>query len=189
MTPAISTRQTNAAIINALVAAVQGVVWQAGPPAVPAFERVEFFDVEKLAEAFQFLLITEQRVCVIVPLEERFSSAINSPGKLVVTRELPVVLMISDRVFGDKKRQVALLGDNTTPGAQGLMELTLPSVTGMLLQPANGASGIKCIPRSAVVMTVAGKEQAKLPGRLCMAVELECTGGTLTAGVGPGPTL
>lgn len=187
MTPAISTRNSTADIIAALTAAVTGVQFKGAN----AFSRVEFFDVEDIAEAAQFLLITEQRACVIVPLEERFEAAIKGP-LTVLTRRLPIVLLISDRVIGSTKRKVALLGDANTPGAQGLVDLTLPAVTGLLIAPIGGATpvgGVKCLPTDSVVMKISSKDQPKLPGRVCIALSLECTGGTLTANTGPGNIL
>jgi len=167
-----------AAIVTALMTAVEGVQYDGAA----AFQRVEFFDCEKLADAFQYLLITEQRVCVVVPLEERFSTISKQP-LLQIKRRLPVLLMISDRVIGSSNRKVALLGNDTTPGAQGLVDLTLPAVTGAII--AN-PSGVLCIPIDSTIMTIAAKDQAKLPGRLCICLELECTGGLITTNTGPG---
>jgi hypothetical protein len=84
-----------------------------------AFDRVELFDSEDLTGAFQFLLITEQRVCVIVPLEAKFEQVFPERGaasrKLTSKREVPVVLLCSDRVLGDRK--AALYGSDTERGS------------------------------------------------------------------------
>ena len=181
MTPAVDTRQTTSAIVTALTTAVQSVQYNAAA----AFERVEFFDAEKLVDAFQYLLITEQRVCVIVPLEERFESVVKQPT-LIIKRKLPVLLMISDRVIGSANRKVALLGNANTPGAQGLVDMTIPNVSGLLL---SNPGGVLCVPVDSTVMTISQKDQSKLPGRVCIALELECTGGTIQTNVGPAPIL
>ena len=184
---ATTNRQGTAAIIAALVTALQAVQLPAAGGA--AFQRVEFFDSEKLAEALKALFITEQRVCVVVPLEERFESVLQQP-RLLVKRTLPVLLLISDRVLGESQRKIALLGSAAgpviTPGAEGLVDLVLPAVTGLLL-PNPG--GVLCEPVDSCVMTIADKDRAALPGRVAVALELRCTGGTITADLGRSPVL
>lgn len=186
MTPATSTRNTTKDIIDALIMAIKLI--KLSDNVTPAFGRVEYFDVEKLAEAAKFLLITEQRVCVIVPLEEQLEQAVKGQN-IILTRTLPICLMISDRVLGDRQRKDALLGNDNTPGAQGLVDLTLPAVFGMLIQPNAGppaVSGIKCIPTDISQINVVQKD---LPGRVAMGIVLECTGGIYTANTGPGNIL
>jgi len=185
MSVTVSTRQPTSAIINAIIAAVTAV--QLPDAGGVAFQRVAFFDSEKLVDAFKFLFITEQRVCVIVPLEERFETVVQQP-QLTVKRTLPVMILVSDRVLGDAQRTIALLGSNAgpviTPGAQGLMELVLLAVTGLLL-PNPG--GVLATPQSSCVMTISDKDRATMPGRVAVAMEFHCQGGTLTAQLGRSP--
>jgi hypothetical protein len=113
-------------------------------PGVKAFDRVELFDSEDLSAAFQFLLITEQRVCVIVPLEAKFETVFGGASgmasrKLTSKREVPVVVLCSDRVLGDRK--AALYGSDTERGAYALAELALPVCVGLLLPNPNGVVG------------------------------------------------
>jgi hypothetical protein len=175
MNPATSFYSTTAAILNALQASVQAV--QFTPPggaAQSAFGNVQLFDSENLAEAFQYLMIVEQRVCVIVPLDERIE-IIASGQKLMVRRRRPVALLISDRVIGNRK--TALWGDDKTPGAMGLMELTLPAVCGQLIDNPNGVVSEP----SQVSMLTVNDVAKKLPGRLAVVLELNCVGGRLEA--------
>jgi hypothetical protein len=122
---ATSHRAATTTVVNRVKSLVQAVLWgPAGQAAAAAFDRVELFDCEQLVEAFRYLLVTEQRVCVIVPLDERFETTVEK-RKLIVRRTLPVAVLISDRILGN--RQQALYGDlavdgtGTTPGAMGLM--------------------------------------------------------------------
>jgi hypothetical protein len=144
------------------------------PPPQPAlFDRVALFDSEDLVEAFRFLLISEQRVCVIVPLDEHLEAPIDGL-KLVVKRVLPVAILVSDRVLGD--RSASLWGDGQGEfGASALMELVLPAVTGLLIANPNG---VVALPRMISVMNV--KESGKnLATRMTMLLELDCRGGWL----------
>ena len=145
---------------------------------------MEVFDNESLGEAFQRLLISEQRVCLVVALDEQFRTE-NRGQVLISTRMLPVALLISDRMIGD--RVAALYGNATTPGAYGLVEAALPVVTGMLLAPPNGVTSE---PAGTTVLIVKNeKEKQNLPGRAAVALELHCHGGNLQAQLGPQPVL
>lgn len=184
--PAIVHRRGTAEIVNTVKDLVSGVAlpdgqWgSAGPNLAKAFQRVELFDSEQLTEAFRYLLVTEQRVCIVVPLDERFEPALQK-HKLMMTRVLPVALLISDRVLGN--RVAALWGDNDTPGASGLAELTLPAITGLLLP---NPAGVVAEPFSSAVMSVKDTERS-LPSRVCIGLEFHCRGGYLQSELGTSP--
>jgi hypothetical protein len=162
--------------LQGLYANGQWTVDTSQPVNSPAFGSVKIFDADDLVEAFKWLTITPQRVCVIVPLAEQFQEeSINI--KMIVRRIFPVALMISDRVMGD--RTAALLGNGQTPGAMGLKDLVLPAVTGQLVP---NPSGVVCVPKRAYVMSVKKKD---LPNRIAYCVELECRGGRMDANVSP----
>lgn len=185
MTPATYNRQPVTAIVNQLVtnlAALKITIGNAAP--TPAFARVALFDSENLVAAFQQLLISEQRICLVVVLDEQFKTE-NRGQVLISTRELPVTLLISDRQLGD--RVAALYGNAATPGAYGLMELALPVVTGMLLAPPNGVTSEPI--RNSVLIVKNEKDKQNLPGRSAVALELHCRGGNLQAPLGPQPVL
>ena len=185
MTPAIYNRQPTTAIVAALktiLSALQVTIGNNAP--VAAFSRVELFDNASLLEAFQLLSLSEQRVCLVVTLDETFHTE-NRGQILISTRTLPVTLLISDQILGN--RTTALYGDATPPGAFGLMEIVLPAVTGMLLAPPNGVTSE---PVNASVLIVKNqKEKQNLPGRAAVALELHCRGGNLQAALGPQPVL
>ncbi len=155
----------------------------------PAFQQIERFDVESLTEAFRLLLVSKQRICVIVALDEQFNPELES-GKLVISRMIPIVLLISDRVL--KSRKMALWGDPANanaPGAFALSEIALPAVTGQLIDAEVGAAGIISQPTVCQSIFLKDDEQKDHPGRAAVSLELHCTGGTLEAAVGPGPNL
>jgi hypothetical protein len=185
---ATSHRRATPEIVAALQAAVTAVTWVpvAGADAAAVFDRVELFDDEDLVEAFRYLTVTEQRVCVIVPLDEQFETAVDK-RKLIVRRMLPVALLMSDRVLGDRKQalwgDLAADGSQTTPGAMGLMEMVLPAVTGLLLP---NPKGVVVEPARGEVMAVKDTEK-DLPSRITVSLELHCRGGYLEADLGTGP--
>jgi hypothetical protein len=172
MTPATNHRQASSAIITALQTNIAAVTLADG--VTKAFDRVELFDSENLPAAFQYLLISQQRVCVIVALDEKFP-LVTRGMKLILQRELPVALLISNRVLGD--RTASLFGNATTPGAFGLMELVLTAVTGQLLP---NPCGVVCEPSSSGVITVSDPTK-KLPNRTTVSLLMNCRGGWLEA--------
>ena len=143
-------------IANALKAQVSLVKLADG--ATVAFQRVEMVDSESLLEAFQLLTISEQRICLIVPLVEHWKTEC-SVRKVLTRKTVNFVLLISDRVLG--KRTTALYGDGSTgtPGAHKLVALTLPLVTGQLLNNPNGVISTPTMADVAAVMTGAGVRQ------------------------------
>ena len=171
-------------IATALKTQVQAV--KLADNATAAFQRVEMFDSESLLEAFQMLLISEQRICLIVPLTENWQTEVQT-RKLITRRTVNFALIISDRIIG--KRSTALYGDGTaaTPGAHKLVAFTLPQVTGQLLPNPNG---VVSTPKLADVMIVKNeKEKQDLPGRAAVMLELECKGGWIEAPLAAGVTL
>lgn len=183
---ATSYRRPTTEIIAEIERRMRALKVSADPGAAAAFDRVELFDAEDLVEAFRYLLITEQRVCVIVPLTEEFETQIDGL-KLVVTRSLPVAVLMSDRVLGSRKAALygRAAGDDGTGaelGAYALLELALPELTGLLLANPNGVMGE---PQSDSVLSVRDTEK-NLPNRVCVALELRCRGGRLEGKVGPG---
>ncbi len=185
MNAATYNRRPTTDIVSQLVTNLtnlQVTIGNAAPAA--AFSRVAIFDSENLVAAFQQLLISEQRICLVVVMDEQFHT-VNRGQQLIVTRTLPVTLLISNRQLGD--RVAALYGNATSPGAYGLMELVLPAVTGMLLAPPNG---VTCEPVNNSVLIVKNeKDKQNLPGRAAVALELHCCGGNLQAALGPIPVL
>ena len=180
--PATNNRRSVTEILNALKSALESAKWtpEGGSP-MPAFQKVKLFDLAQLADAFSELLMSEQRVCLLVPDAEKFESALQGSTRLLIKRTLPVALLISDRVMGD--RQAALHGAAGTgslpavAGAFPLQEIALAAVTGQLLP---NPRGVVCRPVTATVLDVSDAKK-KMPGRACVELDVDCAGGTLDA--------
>lgn len=182
MIPAKANFKSVPVVVNALKTQLAAV--KLADAATDAFERIELFDNENLAEAFKTLLISEQRIAVIVPLEARWEQKNPAESIRTVRRVLPVVLLISDRAIGD--RTTALFGSADSPGAFGLSALALPAVTGQLF---SNPAGVVAMPSSESVVILKDAEKSNLPGRAVVAVEVQCQGGWLQATLDVAPTL
>ncbi|MCX8090595.1 MAG: hypothetical protein N3I86_06605 [Verrucomicrobiae bacterium] len=177
-------RRSTPEILEALKARLTAATWQppGGGPAEQAFEQVALYDLTDLESAFRDLLASKRRVAFLVPTGETFAEA--ARGRMALyTRRLTVSLLISDRVHG--KRLEALYGSATTPGAEGLKELALTVVCGQLFEPP---AGVLCKPLAAVPLQIEDNTRA-LPGRAAIELQLELTGGVVSAPVLPAPTL
>lgn len=149
-----------------------------------AFERLEIFDEENLVEAMKLLLVGDQRCCFIIPLTARWDNVANENPR-TVRRILPVVLLISDVVIGDRNQ--ALFGKGADlAGAYGLSALALPAVTGQLFE---NPAGVIVLPTNESVMIVREEGGGSSSGRAAVALELECQGGWLRAQLSRVPTL
>ena len=192
---ATNNRRSVSEILAALSAALVAAQWTPvdNQPAIPVFQSVKLFDLANLATAFQELTVADQRVCFIIADSEHFADKFSNAGdqgvqrQMLFTRRLPVALLMSDRVIGD--RTTALYGGmNGTVkilGAEGMKEIALTAVTGQLIANPNG---IVCRPTSSAAVDVKDM-RTKLPGRACVELDLECTGGTVAADLGPGRNL
>lgn len=168
-------------VLAALKAQLQAVKLSDG--VTDAFQRIELFDNENLAEAFKTLLVSEQRIAVIVPLDARWEHD-KKESVRVIRRVLPVAVLVSDRQIGD--RTTALFGNANTPGAYGLSSLALPFVSGQLIV---NPGGVVAMPMGESVVILKDAERENLPGRAVVAVEVECQGGWMRATLDVAPTL
>lgn len=148
-----------------------------------AFSRVELFDVENLVAAFQTLLISEQRIAIIVPTAATWETSC-SQQKILTRRVQPMTVLISDRILGD--RTSALYGNSKNQGALNLAALAMPWIVGQLVPIPNGCISV---PKSETVITLKDTARADLPGRACVAIELDCKGGYIEARTAAGITL
>ena len=180
--PSTNNRRSVTEILSALKSALESAQWTpAGGGPVAAFQKVKLFDLAQLADAFSELLVSEQRVCLLVPDAEKFESALQGNTRLLIKRTLPVALLLSDRVVGDRQQALhgaeASGGSVAVAGAFPLQEIALAAVTGQLLP---NPKGVVCRPVTATVLDVQDTKR-KMPGRACIELDVECTGGTLDA--------
>lgn len=170
------------AVALALQAQLQAVLLSDGK--TPAFQRVELFDSESLLDAFALLTISEQRMALVVPLNEHWETELKTP-KLLTRRTQVFGVIMSDRVLG--RRYDALYGNAQTPGAFGLQALALPKLAGQLI--AN-PGGVVVTPKEVTVLILKNeKEKQNLPGRAAVVLEVDCQGGWMETILGKGPTL
>ena len=180
--PATNNRRSTTEVLTALKTALEVARWtpEGGSPTV-AFQKVKLFDLAQLDDAFSELLMSEQRVCLLVPDAERFESALQGSTRLLIKRTLPVALLISDRVVADRQAALhGMVGTGSMPAVAGafpLQEIALAAVTGQLLPTPRG---VVCKPVTATVLDVQDTKK-KMPGRACVELDVECTGGTLDA--------
>lgn len=162
--------RATADIITALVAAMNTAQWtpEGGDPE-PAFAVVKPFDSTDLPAAFAELLVTEQRVALIVYTGDDFEDANSGPGQVEVRRAAQISILVSDRVLG--KRQEAIFGSATHPGALRLKDIALAAVAGPLCaQP----EAVDCRPVHAEPLILEDLKK-KQPGRVAYLVDLECS--------------
>ena len=181
MNPATSHFVSTAVIATALQAQLQLV--QLPNAGGPAFQRVELFDGISPVEAFQVLLISQQTIAIVVPMEDRWQDE-SSQRKLVSRRVQPVAIIISDRVLGNRTQ--ALYGGPTNQGAYGLVALAIPFISGQLIANPNG---VIAKPQSSSTWHVSDKDKPSIPGRAGIVLEVECQGGWIEAPLDAGPTL
>jgi hypothetical protein len=181
MTPATAYFASAAAIAAALQAQLRLV--QLPNAGGAAFQRVELFDSESLTEAFQVLMVSEQRIAIVVPLTAHWEAEC-SQRKLLTRRSQPVAILISDRVLGT--RTAALYGGPNNPGAFALAALAMPFVTGQLI---NNPGGVIARPASESTLILKAADKQNMPGRAAVALEIQCQGGWIEAALNDGPTL
>lgn len=180
MNPATGHFASTTAIASAMKAQLQTVKL---PDNTAAFQRVELFDSENLVEAFAMLLMSEQRIAIVVPLTARWEAE-SQQRKLLSRRVQPIAVLVSDRVIGT--RQVALYGNDKNQGAFALAALAVPFLTGQLLP---NPAGVISLPTSESVLNLKREDKQNLPGRSAVVLEFDCKGGWIEAPLGIGPTL
>lgn len=87
------------------------------------FEKVDFYKSSDIGRAFSDLYFTENRVCLIVPVNFRHT---NQRDRLLLMSEryLTVDLLLADRSF-EKGAQPAVTGDSETIGVVRMAEIII----------------------------------------------------------------
>jgi hypothetical protein len=176
MTPATAYAKSTAAIVAALVSALEAVQWGGAA----AFGAVRRFDSDDLERAFRELLLFQQRIALVIPMPESFESSITG-SRLDTQRIRPFGVVLSDRVLGNRDESV--WGGADTPGSYGLLEAALPAVVGQII---SNPQGVISTPTNVQPITLADAER-KLPSRAAVLLELQCQGGWYKAALDVGP--
>ena len=137
-------------------------------PPGPAFDVVRSFDVEDVSKALEELLVTKSRACFIFfggPTHEN-----DLQGHVMFSRRvLDVTFLLTDRHFRD--RQIALVGDDTTPGVLLLADILIDGLTTTL------SGDIVGLPGSGRPFAIETKAH---PARVCWQQEFQFHGGFKT---------
>ena len=137
-----------------------------------AFGCVKRFDATDLAEAFSQLIVSQQRVALIVYTGERFENAGTDAGQVCVRRIVELTILTSDRVLG--KRMAAVFGSDTTPGALRLQSACRDALAGEFLPAVSDThEAIDCVPILAETISIQDIEE-KQPGRVAARLDIEC---------------
>jgi len=157
-------------ILDELVARLQAVTWTpAGGSAEPAFQVVKLYDLTDIEAAFQELLVTKQRVCLVIYAGTRYPDAGEGPGQVARRRVTEVTLLLSDRVHGG--RQAAMFGGDNNPGAVKLLDRVIQELPGPLFDEVAGA--VDCAPVNASVLDIEDLKKTH-PGRVAAQLDLDC---------------
>ena len=166
-------------IVQALAARLTALEWEGQP----AFHAVLRHDLADLDRALAATNERGPRLALLIPDDEVFTPRLSGRAVLV-TRRLPVALILCDQVLGD--RGAALWGaPPQNPGAFGLAKIVLPIVTGRLL---DAPAPVTCHPTRCGVLALGDTARE---GRAAVELDLECAGGSLSFAASPtsGPIL
>lgn len=134
------------------------------------FETVKVFDMADFAVAIEEMLLVKKRVAIIVPMEERQAASISGLNMIVTFRNDYAILM-SDRSY--KNRQLALVGDTTTPGCLLMSDVLVQGMTGEI------ASGFVCEPGGGDVFAFSGENRDNETGRIGWRQDVTMHGGRI----------
>lgn len=123
----------------------------------PVFESVRAFDFDDIALAFEELLVFKNRVAFVVMTDEAQSSAIEGRVMTTVFHD-DFSILCSDRSY--KNRQLALLGDATTPGVNMIADILVKSIMGEI------APGFVCEPKGGEMFALTGETRDNEIGRI-----------------------
>lgn len=135
------------------------------------FDVVKTFDLDDLGLAFQELLVFKKRVAIVVLNQERQTSQIMG-RMLEVNFHEDFSVLISDQSY--KNRQLALVGDDTTPGVLMLSDVLVQAMLGEL------STGYVCVPHDGELFAITGKDRETQIGRIGWRQDLTLHGGRLT---------
>jgi hypothetical protein len=155
-----------------------------GGAAVAAFGSVSVFDMTDLVQALRELLAFKDRVALVIHAGETWEHVIDGQElRSHLTRE--VQLLLSDRAWA--KRQDALLGTATTPGALALKDLVVPALHGILIAGTDTASAIYGQPQAGELIELQDRARKDLAGRIVYRQPVELIGGMLVSKLGKRP--
>ncbi len=144
---------------------------------VPLFDSVEIYPNKGLAAALRDLVITKQRVCLVVPLGQRYTHKETGVGSILAKRYLEVDLLIADRAVAKAGIQ-ALTGG---PHNLGVLEMSDAVIDGISGKEMSAYGGV--IPADGAQLEIANKDALEMPGRIAWAQSIMIPSGTVRANV------
>lgn len=149
-----------------------------------AFERVEFHVNKKLREALQAMIVTEQRVAMIVPGGHSFRNVPEGHNKVRSYRTSTFDILIADRDYAAQGHE-AVFG-----GAEAIGVLTLADlvVDEFAERPQLGLPYVALQPEEGAEIAVADEDVKDSPGRECFVLAYSTpTGDRVIAATQPWP--
>lgn len=152
---------------------LRAVKWDRGDSGSElAFDRVEVFSALDFEKAIERLLLTEDRIALVIPTGSTWETSTPTNPTFGITpecrRTVKVTMIVSDRVVGD--RIGAAEGTDDNPGCYALGELTRSGASGLLFTEA---PQVVAVPVSDEMFAVQ-RDGEDVPGREACAIELSC---------------
>lgn len=145
------------------------------------FERVDFHENRNLGDALRDLVITKQRVCLIVPQGEAFETS-RDGSSVKILRQFAFDLLIADRAW-TKGGHDAVFGGASNIGVMKMAALTRDW---LLAEPQLGLDRFVALaPTDSAMITLADEKVKDVPGRECWVLAWETPAGETTYSVNP----
>lgn len=165
------------AILNRFKELLTPLTWTpSGGEPQPAFQRVELFGSSDLVEAFKELLLSQERIALVVYMGSDYETKKSSAEQTTTSRKLSVMVIVSDRVMGSAQK--ARFGSDVepkNPGCLTLKDLIVEPLTGRIL---GNPDGVESSPINDDLIEVEDLK-SKQPGRVGCVIEFEIKGGQI----------
>ncbi len=127
------------------------------------FEEVVLFHTPEMGSAIKRLILSQSRICVIVPSGDDYQSTVTA-GYVHTTAELELELIFADRVYSTVKNLDALFGGDRNIGVVPMKDRVVELLSGADI----GIPGAVLAPLTGSFVTVKDDQDPKLkdtPGR------------------------
>ncbi|QYM80287.1 hypothetical protein K0B96_06640 [Horticoccus luteus] len=152
-------------LLNAVKTALASIGLPGGQPEEKLFERVEFHENKRLKEALTQLVVTEQRVAIIVPGGHAFTNV--KEGRTIRSmRRSTFDILIADRDWADNGQQAVFGG----PDAIGVLTMGDLVVDHFAQNPQLGLAYVALQVEDGASITLADDEVKDSPGRECFVL-------------------
>lgn len=137
----------------------------------PLFEQVEVYDLTDIADAFEKLLLTGERVAVVV-LESVPAKVERSGTNMVTTIRFDIAVMFTDRSL--TRREDAMMGGDSNPGCLNLIPSVIEACSG-------DYDGSVCMAGNEAgrLLVLTGSDAGNNFDRVCYRQPFVATGGNL----------